>query len=276
MIPADPLNATLVGRIDLNEELSVFRIRPDGGVPTFHAGQFATLGLPRPAAEAPAPAAAPVKPPDPAKPERVRLTRRAYSIASAPDNKEYLEFLIVLIRAGRLTPALWALPVGGRLFCDSEIKGEFTLEGVPDTASLVMISTGTGSAPFVAMVRAAGAEPAWRRCVFINGVRHSRDLGYRDELEQRAAGNPRFVYVPLVSRPADDPHWHGRTGRVNSVLEPDAFERLAHQPLTAPDTHVFLCGNPQMIEQTTQYLQTLGFTTHSRKNPGNIHFERYW
>ena len=44
----DPLNATLIERRDLHEELSIVKVRPDSGrVPAFEPGQFCTLGLPR-------------------------------------------------------------------------------------------------------------------------------------------------------------------------------------------------------------------------------------
>src|SRR5215831_3699832 len=91
------LNATLVERIDINPELSVFRVQPRSGADVnFEPGQYTTLGLPG----------------DPSPDGKVRLIRRAYSIASAPRAAGGVEFLIVHVPEGELTPRLWKLRPG--------------------------------------------------------------------------------------------------------------------------------------------------------------------
>ncbi len=251
------LNATLLERIDFNPELAVFRIRPDSGrIPDFEPGQYTTLGLPDPAAP----------------PEKPRLIRRAYSIASSPNQKDCMEFYIVLVKEGKLTPLLWQLKSGDKIFMDDRCKGNFTMEGVPDGVELVMISTGTGLAPYISMMRTYRPTKRWPKWIIINGVRHAVDLGYKEELEA-AAKEGDVVYVPMVTR---DPDYPGVKGRVTSLLEDNRFEEVTGSRLDPQRCHVFLCGNPQMIIQMQEGLEKLGFKVHSKREPGNLHIEKYW
>jgi ferredoxin--NADP+ reductase len=243
MVAEDVLNATVIYRHDLHEELSIVRVRPDSGVvPEFVAGQFAMLALPRDDSMLSAAAA------NRDAKARPRMIRRAYSIASSPKVRDYLEFYVVLVQGGKLTPKLWTVAEGGRLWLDDRIKGEFTLDGVPEGRDLVMMSTGTGIAPFMSMLRTYRGTPRYRRLVMIHGVRLVEDLGYREELEQIAAEDDNVIYIPICSREPDDSPWQGRRGRVQTLLVPDVYASLEGR----------------------------GFTTHSRKQPGDIHFERYW
>lgn len=265
-IVTDPTNATLVRREDLTDILSIVWVRPDGGeIPAFHPGQFVRLGVPRGPASQLA-----------SRPGRIRLVRRAYSIASSPLEKDALEFFVVRIEAGQLTPRLWAIDPGGRLWMDDEAKGEFSLEVAPPDADLVMVSTGTGIAPFVSMLRTYRGQQRWRRLVVIYGVRYAADLGYRAEFEAAAREDPSIIFIPLTTRECVDSSWTGLRGRVQTALEPHTYQRLAGAPLDPARCHVFLCGNPDMIDTVQSSLESRGFATDSRAGPGNIHFERYW
>lgn len=269
---AEVLNATILGRRDLTQGLCIVRVRPnEGPAPEFVAGQFIKLGLPRNQHEEPA-----------GRPRREgagpRLIRRAYSIASSARQREYLEFLLVLVESGKLTPKLWGIEPGGRIWMDDKVSGRFTLDPVPPDKDVVMVATGTGIAPFISMLRTYADEPRWRRAVVINGVRYAADLAYRDELEALARDNPCVTYIPVVSRePVGLPGgWTGLRGHVQQVLEPRTYESLVGAALAPSECHVMLCGNPNMIVSVQRLLEAGGFHTHSAAQPGNIHFERYW
>ncbi len=260
----DPTNATLIHRSDLTEMLSIVRVRPDSGrVPEFEPGQFFRLGLP--------------KPPRPGdRPGRVRYTRRAYSVGSSPQCTEYAEFFVARVEEGQLTPRLWDIPVGGRVWMDSVAKGEFTIDLAPAGVNLAMLATGTGIAPFVSMLRTFREQGRWRNLVLINGTRRAADLGYRDELEQISRIDPTVSYIPITSREPDDGVWTGLRGRIPSVLEPKVFRRLAGFELVPEECHVFLCGNPAMITTVEDLLRERGFLPDQHEQRGNLHFERYW
>lgn len=269
---SSPYNAHLLRREDRHESLAVFHVAfDDRPVPDFQPGQFATLGLPYAPGEEPPSRTGRAR-------KGVRLIRRAYSIASAATRKDAIEFYIVKVDDGLFTPKLWDLEEGDPIFMGDKITGHFTLDGVPDHKHLVFVGTGTGLAPYVSMLRTFGPIPErWDKAVVLDGCRVARDLGYLDELRGLEKADPRFTYLPTVTREPDDSDWAGPRGRVGAWLEPDAFEQAAGFPLDPDTCHVFLCGNPQMIDQVEANLTDRGFVTHDRQHPdGNIHLERYW
>lgn len=262
------LNASVSEREEIAEGLWIVKVVSDEGpLPEFVAGQYAELGFTREFLEQ-----AGI---DPGK-GKAAIVRRAYSIASAPGETESLEFLIVKVDDGVLTPQLYQLPVGGKLWLGPKIKGKFTLENIPRGKNLVMVATGTGLAPYISMLREYRSDPLWDRYVVIHGTRVSEDLAYRDELENIASKDERVVYIPTVTREPEGSSWSGLRGRVGVALEQDAFRELVGTALDPATCHVFLCGNPAMIDSVRESLEGVGFNKHSRRNPGNIHFERYW
>lgn len=249
-----PPNARLSERVDVNDSLAIFRVVPDSGiVPAFEPGQFTNLGLP-------------------GQPSM----RRAFTIASAPAERRHLEFYVNRVDDGRFTPLLWQLEPSAPLWLDSRVYGRFTLEEIAADADLLMIGTGTGIAPYLAMLRAYAHVERWRRCLLLESARRSVDLGYRSELEALAARDPRFGYRPTLTREPEGSGWSGLRGRVQTWLDPARFEDLAGAPLDPSRWHVFLCGNPAMIADVTQLLAPLEFHPHHRHRPGRIHAERYW
>ena len=270
-VPVSPYNATLLEREDLNEALAIFKVKLDSGDELdFEPGQYTTLGLVDPNAKP--------NPKSPASRRRgPKLIRRAYSIASSPKLRTHLEFYIVRVDEGKLTPLLWKIKRGDPLFMDNKIKGKFTLDSIPDGKDLVMVGTGTGMAPFWSMLNTFQGTGRWRKIIMLDGCRHAEDLGYYDKLTKIAEQDDSVVYLPTVTREPDDSPWQGLRGRVHGILEPDQFNKLTGVNLDPKQCHVLLCGSPQMIDQATENLEKLGFVTKDRDNPdGNIHFERYW
>ena len=264
------LNARVSHRQDITDELCVVRVAPDAGVPDYKPGQYATLGvLPEPDS-------------DQAKKKGLaKLVLRPYSISSTPLNKEDIEFYLALVPEGQFTPKVWGLKEGDRLYMAPKPKGKFTLDGVPADRDLVFIATGTGLAPFMSMIKTYRDTGRWRRVVVIHGTRFCADLGYKAELEALAEADETITYIPACSREPEPSgkvsDWFGLRGRVNVAVEQGAFKDLAGVELSPDTCHVFLCGNPQMIDEVTRDLVERGFTPKDREHPdGNVHFEKYW
>ena len=139
---SDELNAILAQSIEVSPGLSILRVVPDGwDLPDFTPGQFAVLGLP-----GNAPRCLVCDPEDP--PENPdKLIKRAYSIASSSLGKEYLEFYIVRVPSGALTPRLSALSNGDPLWLSTKFTGMFTLQDVPPDQHIALVSTGGTIAP---------------------------------------------------------------------------------------------------------------------------------
>ncbi len=266
------LNARVLQRIEITPELMILRVVPDGWeLPDFKPGQFTVLGLPGSAPRHPI-----TDPEDPPAPPD-KLIRRAYSVASPPTERSYLEFYITLVRSGALTPRLWALNPGDPVWLGKKFSGMFTLDDLPPDVNAVLMATGTGLAPYMSMLRSFLLHESTRKVMVLHGARHSWDLGYRSELQTLQGLFPNFDYIPVIDEPDKELiPWTGETGFVQQLWERGVIaERWGFTP-SPENTHVFLCGNPNMIEQTTEMLQAQGFREHSPKNPGEIHLEKYW
>jgi len=266
----DPYNATVIGREELNPQLLILRVRPDADLFDFRPGQFGVLGLLGQAPRVIEAAAedAPVEPD--------KMIRRAYSIASSSLERRYVEFYLTLITSGALTPRLFALSHGSRVFLGPKASGIFTLDKVPSEKAVILVATGTGLAPYISMLRTMLVNDSRRKFVVLHGARYSWDLGYRGELESLSRLRPNFTYIPSITRPDQDPHFIGYTGRIQTLLEQGALERESGVVLAPDQAEVFLCGNPEMVKVTTGVLQIKGFATKGGAAPVTIHIEEYW
>ncbi len=267
------LNAVVAQRIELAPGLLVLRVAPAGWeLPAFKPGQFAVLGLPPGAPRHPFADQA-----DDPEPKAGALIRRPYSIASSSTEREYLEFYLTLVRSGSLTPRLFALSVGDRLWLGPKLAGVFSFDRAPADANLVMIATGTGLAPYMSQLRSDLHNGNPRRISVLHGARHSWDLGYRAELITMQRLCPNLTYLATVSRPDEEPvPWGGDTGYVQDLWTRRRLDAAWGFHPSPDDTHVFLCGNPDMVDRTTAILVGEGFRVHSRLRPGQIHAEKFW
>ena len=250
-------NASLIRREDATESLATFWVKFDGEPTPFESGQYMTIGV---FAEG-TPGLPPGAPP--------RIVQRPYSIASDPGlaGTEGYEMYIRLVEGGQFTPLLFDLSVGHRMRMIGP-KGKFTLEPEDDRIHL-FISSGTGNAPFVSMMKRLLREGAPRRAVFLNGVSYARDLGYRELLEGwQASGEYPVTFIPTVSRPSfpENAGWTGRHGRVETIVGP-VCEELG---LTPDNTVAYICGNPDMILEAEETLHRRGFPEPQVKK------ELYW
>jgi len=251
---APQYNASLIRREDATESLSTFWVKFDGDATPFESGQYMTIGV---FVEAPE------------MPTGVRIVQRPYSVASDPGlaATEGYEMYVRLVENGLFTPLLWRLPLEHRMRMIGP-KGKFMLEP-GDERTHLFISSGTGNAPFVSMMKRMLRERAPRKAVFLNGVSYARDLGYRELLEGwEASGDYPVTFIPTVSRPdaPENAGWSGRTGRVESIVAP-VLDELG---LTPENAIAYICGNPDMIISAEQTLLKRGFPEAQVKK------ELYW
>jgi ferredoxin/flavodoxin---NADP+ reductase len=279
-------NATVIQRVEVAPGLIILRVVPDVLPFRFVAGQYTVLGLRRLAARVPE-AEAEETPEeigetgegatsgqDQADPHK--MIRRAYSIASSSDPNQYVEFYLTQVSSGELTPRLFALKPGDRLYLGPKAAGLFTLDRVPEGFHALLVATGTGLAPYMSMLRSELICGGPRRFVVLHGARFSWDLGYRAELTALARHCRNLIYLPVLSRPKEDLSWTGMGGYLQDVLLSPEVEARAGFPVRPERTHVFLCGNPGMIEAVKERLSPRGFVPDRGKVSGSLHVEEYW
>jgi ferredoxin--NADP+ reductase len=236
-----------------------------------------------------------------------KLIRRAYSLSSSilDDRGELLnlprmdwvEFYIVLVREAdkgppALTPRLFLLKEGDRLFLGEKITGHFTLDPVQPGDTVLFLSTGTGEAPHNYMawdlLRRGHAGRMLAACC----VRYRRDLGYLAVHEELMRRYPHYTFLSLTTREADTVD---HKVYIQDLITSGQLEERLGQGLDPARTHVYLCGNPKMIgapvvdrgsgqsrypepQGVVEILGKRGFHMDqpSVKLKGNIHFEEYW
>lgn len=239
-------NAHVSRRVDLTESLAFFWVKYDGEPVHFEPGQYLTIGVE----------------------SNGKLIQRPYSIASsARELDDGYEYYVRLVTGGMFTPLLWRLDVGHGMSMKGP-KGKFVL--LPeDERTHVFISSGTGIAPFISMMKTLLYDGAPRPVVLLHGASYEHDLGYRELLEEwQRDGTYPVTYVPTVSRPGapENSRWDGRVGRVEAIV-PAVYDEME---LTPDNSIAYVCGNPDMITAVEATLVGGGFPEEQVKK------ELYW
>ncbi len=266
----DELNATVTKYDEINHGLLVLRVKPDFDLPEFKPGQYVVLGLPGSCERAD------VALPEDEPSDAGKIIKRAYSIASSSQQGEYIEFYVALVHSGALTPRLFALEEGDRVWLGKKITGMFTLADVAPGHDIIFIATGTGLAPYLSMLRSNYRFEDGHHTIAIHGARVSWDLGYMRDLTALAAKWDTFHYLPIIDEVDQDPSWSGKTGFVFEYINDGTVKGILGHDMDPEKTSVFLCGNPLMVEGMEKMLVERGFKIHKRRNPGNIFVEKFW
>lgn len=181
--------------------------------------------------------------------------RRAYSFASPPAGNRF-ELCLNRVREGIFSPYLFDLEPGAVV----ELKGpygSFRWREAPGDS--VLVATGTGIAPFRAMLGPRLAADPAHHYTLIFGVRHERGILYREEFEELASRHPHFRFLPTLTRPG--PKWRGLTGRVQR----HALETVGGRA----DLDVYICGLWEMVRDLRDRLIASGLDRR------RVHYERY-
>jgi ferredoxin/flavodoxin---NADP+ reductase len=266
----------------LKEDLVIMRLVPnDGQVPEYKAGQFITIGLPNPV-------------------EDNKIVRRAYSIASHPENRKYVELVIRWVRKpipGRLTTQLfnakvgdeisWIKPTGAALNINEKMP-----DGSKDARRIICIGGGTGLAPFVSFAQHLHAVGDKREIVVLHGASYVDELSYKEllsdlEMDSIDKGKDKwnFKYRATISRPQEwfNRSWGGQTGRVETFLRPkegglSPLEELIGDKITKDNTIFYVCGWQGTIDGVMDFMKPKGFVTeHDKREDGSfeVKYESY-
>lgn len=230
---AAPLpNATLMARVDLTAALADFHLTLDSPLSPFLPGQYVSVGVI----------------------DGAGLVQRPYSVVSVDASGRRVELFVRRIPGGNLSSRLWDLPVGARVRV-GPARGLFTAD--PADRRRLFVATGTGLAPFLAMLEAAHAAGDVVATTLIHAASYADELAYADRLSAWRADGLALDYRPTVSRPREPrcAGWAGLTGRAELQLD----RMLAAGELTLGETRAYLCGNPLMIEGCSRVLTSAGF-----------------
>lgn len=198
---------------------------------------------------------------------------RPFSFVNAPEDP-MLEFYGIVVPEGPLSPRLARLEKNDRLQIATNPAGFLVLSEVPDGETLWLVSTGTGIAPFLSIVRTAAPWRRFRNVVLVHAVRHARELAYRELIaEMQRTRHNFFHYVTFVSREAAP---GSLAGRIPAAMRDGRLEAAAGLRLDAQGAQVMLCGNPDMLKDAAAALAARGMRKHRRRTPGHITVESFW
>jgi ferredoxin--NADP+ reductase len=134
------------------------------------------------------------------------------------------------------------------------------------------VSTGTGIAPFLSILKTDTPWRRFRNVVLVHAVRHADELAYKDLIGTILHNRPALRYVTFVSREAAP---GSLAGRIPAAVRDGRLEAAAGLALDLR-SHVMLCGNPQMLKDATAALAERGMRKHRRRSPGHIAVESFW
>ena len=203
---------------------------------------------------------------------------RAYSIASA-NYDEFLEFFSIKVAHGALTSRLQHLKVGDEVLISRKPTGTLTLHDLRPGKHLYLLGTGTGLAPFLSIVKDPDAYERFDKVVLVHGVRQVDELAYRDVITEELPTNEYFgenvrdklIYYPTVTREK-----FKNQGRLTDLIRSGRlFRGVGLPPLDPKVDRVMVCGSPAMLKDTTDLLDSMGFTMSPHiGTPGDYVIER--
>lgn len=204
------------------------------------------------------------------------LVVRAYSVVSSPFD-ETLEFFSIVVPDGAFTSNLQHLKVGDELYLEKTPYGYLTLARYqqPLPHDLWLLATGTGLAPFLSMLQDFDTWSKYQKINLVYSVRTAAELAYLDRIQEITEtfgeGHNGFKFIPIITRDPSAP----LHDRLPILIENGELEKSAGIELNPATSHVMLCGNPQMVDDTKEALKRRGLTM-NRRGEGNIAVENYW
>jgi ferredoxin/flavodoxin---NADP+ reductase len=272
------MKAKVVYRELLKEDLVIIRLVPEKGMPQYKTGQFLTIGLPIPSEK--------------------KIVRRAYSIASHAENRDYFEFVIRWVRKplpGRVTTELFYLSVGDEVYLGDPTGAALQISdklpnGQKDNRRVICVGGGTGLAPFIAFAKHFHDTNDKREVIVLHGASYVDELSYKRlltdlemESEERGRDQWNFRYRAAISRPKEyfNRSWNGHVGRVESFFQPDKktglspVEEMVGEKITPENTIIYICGYQGTIDGVLDYLGPKGFVTEHEKKPDGSFAVKY-
>jgi ferredoxin--NADP+ reductase len=202
---------------------------------------------------------------------------RAYSMASA-NHEEELEFFSIKVADGPLTSKLQKIKEGDTILVGRKATGTLITDNLIPGKRLLLLSTGTGLAPFASLIKDPDVYERYETIVLVHGCRQVSELAYGEELVAKLRDDELFgpllseklLYYPTVTR---EPFRN--RGRITDLITSDQLFNDIHQPpLDIETDRIMMCGSPGMLEELRQLFETRGFLEGSHNEPGHFVIEK--
>jgi len=202
---------------------------------------------------------------------------RAYSIVSA-NYEEHLEFLSIKVPNGPLTSKLQHIQPGDTIIVGKKPTGTLLIDYLLPGKRLWLLSTGTGLAPFMSIVRDPETYEKFDQVILVHGVRQKDELAYHDLLVEHLPNHEflgdlvtsKLRYYPTVTR-----EQYKNMGRITDLLSKGKLEKDLGLPTINPqEDRIMICGSPGMLRDLKHMLEERGFNEGNTTKPGDFVIER--
>jgi len=206
-----------------------------------------------------------------------RPLMRAYSMASA-NHEEALEFFSIKVADGPLTSKLQKIREGDTILVGRKATGTLIADNLVPGERLLLLSTGTGLAPFASLIKDPEVYERYDSIVLVHGCRQVSELAYGEELVARLREDEIFgplldgklEYYPTVTR---EPFRN--RGRITDLITSEQlFNDIGQPPLNLQNDSIMMCGSPAMLEELRQMLEVRGFREGNHSEPGHFVIEK--
>jgi ferredoxin--NADP+ reductase len=202
---------------------------------------------------------------------------RAYSVVSA-NYEEHLEFLSIKVQDGPLTSRLQHIQVGDKVIVGRKPTGTLVIDYLLPAKRLYMMSSGTGLAPFMSIIRDPETYEKFEEVVLVHGVREVKELAYHDYITQELPKHEflgelvskQLKYYPTVTREA-----FRNQGRTTDLIDSGKlFTDLGVPAINPAEDRVMICGSPGLLKDLKGMLEARGFKEGNTSTPGDFVIER--
>jgi ferredoxin/flavodoxin---NADP+ reductase len=206
-----------------------------------------------------------------------RPLMRAYSMASA-NHEEELEFFSIKVADGPLTSRLQKIREGDTILVGRKATGTLITDNLIAGERLLLLSTGTGLAPFASLIKDPDVYDRFGTIVLVHGCRQVSELAYGEQLVAKLREDELFgplladklIYYPTVTR---EPFRN--RGRITDLIaSKQLFDDIGLPPLDVATDRIMMCGSPAMLEELKQMFEQRGFAEGNHSEPGHFVIEK--
>jgi ferredoxin/flavodoxin---NADP+ reductase len=206
-----------------------------------------------------------------------RPLMRAYSMASA-NHEEELEFFSIKVADGPLTSQLQKIKEGDIILVGRKATGTLITDNLLPGKRLLLLSTGTGLAPFASLIKDPDVYDRFEQIVLVHGCRQVSELAYGEQLVKNLQEDDLFgpllseklTYYPTVTR---EPFRN--RGRITDLItSTQIFNDIGQEPLNIEGDRIMMCGSPAMLEELRQMFDARDFVEGNHSEPGHFVIEK--
>ncbi|QJC34488.1 ferredoxin--NADP(+) reductase [Enterobacteriaceae endosymbiont of Donacia crassipes] len=202
--------------------------------------------------------------------------QRAYSYINSPKNKNY-EFYISNINNGNLTPYLYKLKINDEIMIAKNALGSFTINNIESCKNLWMLSTGTGIGPYLSILQDNVCFQKFKKIILIHSIRYIENFSYLNLVKKIKQKYYNQLIIKIILTRNVKINNSILYGYIPNLIKNGILENNIGIEINTNNSHVMLCGNPNMIKQTKKFLEHYkNFSKNLINKKGNITYEQYW